>query len=539
MLTRMSIGKRLLLAFMVVVALMVALAGFGFTAMRGLASEFDVSVHENNRKLALAQDLRESLNVVMRSVRNVLLYQSAPGFVNAQKKRIDVARTDYLKSLEEMGTLLRSDDEKRIYAEIDAPRAESHKLTNEAMALATTDMEEAAAILKEDQSLQNEWHDAIQEMIDLQTQQNLTLAEHAQKTFKLSMNIFIGGTLLAAVLALIMALWITRSITRPLNYAGKVATAVASGDLTSRVLVTSHDETGTLLEALRQMNEGLAKMVTSIRQGVDDLGAASENLVTTSSDVEKYSAQQSSMATTAAASLEEISASIESVSQAAQEIRTQAATSLKLTRESNGNIRRMADDMDGLEQTVTTISGTFQKFVASSQSISGLTQQIREIAEQTNLLALNAAIEAARAGEQGRGFAVVADEVRKLAEKSGQSVNEIDSVNRTLNDHADEVLTAINNGLQALADSKQHMHSVTESLERTDEATRQSAEGVDSIATSVNEQFTASTGVSSNVEQMAQLAEQNQAAVERSGSATAQLKQLSGALAQTVSRFRL
>ncbi len=541
MLSSVRIGPRLFAAFMIVVAFMVALAGFGFSAMRGLANEFDVSVNENNRKLALAQDMRENLNVIMRSVRNVLLYQDNANFARAQQKRIDKARDDYLASYEQMGKLLRSDDERRIHAEIDTHRTPSQKATDDAITLAKPEsVAEAAKALKETvQPLQNEWHDSIQAMIDLQTKQNEALAAHARTTFKRTMAIFGAFTGLAAVFAIAMAVWITRSITRPLAYAGQVASAVAAGDLSSVVMVGSSDETGNLLRTLQQMKESLAGMVSSVRKGADALAHSSGKLVDTACDVNDYSRRQSSMASSAAASLEEITASIESVSQAAQEIRNLAGSSQSMTRESSTNIARLSEEIESLGHTVSAISVTFQKFVESSQSISGMTQQVREIADQTNLLALNAAIEAARAGEQGRGFAVVADEVRKLAEKSSQSVNEIDSVNRILNEHSGEVLSAIQDGMQAIESSKRHVQSVIDSLTQADDATRQSAEGVDSIAASVSEQYNASTEISRSVEQMAQLADHNLEAVARANDAASQLKSLSGELSSTVARFRI
>ena len=541
MLSSIKIGTRLFSAFMVVVAFLIVLAGFGYKAMNDLADEFDISVNENNRKLALAQDMRENLNVIMRSVRNVLLYQDNANFARAQQKRIEKARADYQASFEQMSKLLRSDDERKIHAEIDTHRGPAQKATDDAVALAKPEsVAEAAKALKETaQPLQNEWHDSLQVMIDLQTKQNEALAAHARTTFRSTMAIFAGFTALAASLAIVMALWITRSITRPLEYAGQVASAVAAGDLASVVQVTTSDETGNLLRTLQQMRESLAGMVASVRKAADALSHSAGNLVDTARDVSDYSTRQSSMAAEAAASLEQVTASIESISQGAQDIRKLAGSSQSMTRESNENMRKLTEEIELLGQSVGAISTTFGKFVQASQSISGMTQQVREIADQTNLLALNAAIEAARAGEQGRGFAVVADEVRKLAEKSSQSVNEIDSVNRTLNEHSGEVLEAIRNGLQSIESSKHHVHNVIDSLAQADESTCQAASGVDGIAAAVGEQYTASTGVSKSVEQMAQLAEHNLDAVTRSSEAAGQLKNLSGDLSNSVARFRL
>lgn len=541
MLSSIKIGPRLVSAFMAVIVFLIAQAGISYLVLQDLSSNFDSLVNENNRKLSLAQDMREDLNVIMRSVRNVLLYQDLPKFAAAQQKRIQRARDDYLDHYAAMGELLRSEEERKVYANIDTYRLPSSKATDTAMTLASPDsITESARILKEEvQSMQNDWYDAIQDMIDLQTKRNEDMVTQVQETFEQTMIIFAACTGIAVLLAMLMAWWITRSITRPLAYAGQVAASVAAGDLSSVVQVTAKDETGQLLRTLQQMKESLSGMVLSVRQAADALTDSSGNLVSTARQVSEYSSQQSSMASGAAASLEEISASIESVSQGAQDIRQMSMGSQSKTRESSENMQMLSSEINSLNTTVSEIETAFREFVEASHSISGMTQQVREIAEQTNLLALNAAIEAARAGEQGRGFAVVADEVRKLAEKSSHSVNEIDAVNRTLTEHSDEVMLAIQNGLQAIGSSREHVAHAMSLLNLADDSSIQAADGVDGIATSVSEQHLATSEVSRNVEEMAHLADQSLEAVNRANEAANQLQQLSSNLAASVSRFKL
>lgn len=541
MLTSIKIGPRLYSSFLLNVVFLVGLAIFGYQVMRSLAGQFDVAINENNKKVALAQDMRESLNVVMRSVRNVLLYQDNPNFARAQQKRIEKARIDFQENAERMKPLLRTDSEHKLFAEIESHQTPVQKATDEALALAKPEsVAEAARVLKENvQPLQNDLHDSIQAMLDYQEKKNASMVAEAQATAKRTMTIFAVLTGVATLLALIMAALITRSITRPLDYAAQVAAAVADGDLRSPVQITTRDETGDLLRTLQKMKEGLAQMVVAMRNAADDLSGASGNLVNSARDVTEYSGGQSSMAAGAAASLEQIAASIESVAEAAQGIRSQANTSRALTQESSQNMDKLTREIERLGETVSVIQVTFRKFVEASHSISGMTQQVREIADQTNLLALNAAIEAARAGEQGRGFAVVADEVRKLAEKSSLSVNEIDAVNRTLNEHSEEVVGAIENGMLTIRESRLHVQAVIDSLNKADEASRLSAEGIDSIATSVGEQHLASTEVSRNVEQMAQMADHNLEAVKRANVAADQLRGLSGDLSSSVTRFKV
>ncbi|QDX82699.1 hypothetical protein B9N43_16520 [Denitratisoma sp. DHT3] len=541
MLSKLNIGPRLNVAFLIVVAFLIALAGIGYSAVNNLASQFEISVNENNKKLALSQDLREQLNVIMRSVRNVLLYQNNENFVKAQLNRIEKARADYMVSYQAMEKLLRSPEERKIHTEIDTHRGPSGKATDTAVEVSkTAGVAEAAKELKETvQSLQNDWYDAIQAMIDFQEKQNNTLAMNAQATFKRTMTIFLVFTLLATGIAVGLAVWISRSITRPLAYAAQVAADVAAGDLCSHVRVSTTDETGQLLRTLQRMKESLANTVSSVRGVADALSSSSGQLVAAANEVTESSSQQSVAAASTAVSVQQITASIESVAGGATEIRELAKSSQTRTRESVGNLNQLSGEIEMLGRTVETIGTTFQEFTDSSKAITEMTRQVREIAEQTNLLALNAAIEAARAGEQGRGFAVVADEVRKLAEKSGQSVNEIDSVNRVLTERSGHVAGAISEGMQALDSSKRHVQMVIASLSEADQAALRSAEGIDNIATSVSEQSVASVKITGNVEQMAQMAERNHRVVERTSTAAGHLRELSGQLSDSVSHFQL
>jgi methyl-accepting chemotaxis protein len=189
--------------------------------------------------------------------------------------------------------------------------------------------------------------------------------------------------------------------------------------------------------------------------------------------------------------------------------------------------------------TMQEISQSVGIFVSNTATINDMTQQVKDIADQTNLLALNAAIEAARAGEQGRGFAVVADEVRKLAEKSAQAANEIDGVTRAIEEQSKRVNEALERGQKFLQSSRDLTAAASMALQRTGEAATQTKDGVDSITASVKEQSTSSTEIAQNIENIASMARENTSTVLQTSDSAKHLEELAMTLQAAVARFRV
>jgi len=352
--------------------------------------------------------------------------------------------------------------------------------------------------------------------------------------------VLLAGTVLMIVVGLSLGYSVISGVSRSTGEMRDAMTRMAQdGDLTQRLVVHGNDEVAHTVIAFNGLIESFANIIRQVGSSVSQMSSTAVSLSSASMQISRGSQAQSEAAASTAAAVEEITVSINSVAGNTEGVRKLAEKSLSQTRLGNQNVTSMIGEIGRVQDAVQQIAGSVKEFVDSTRAIAGMTQQVKDIADQTNLLALNAAIEAARAGEQGRGFAVVADEVRKLAEKSAQSANEIDRVTNSLNQKSTHVEETVQIGLRSLQTTHEQVERVSAVLTEAGEAVEQSSQGVNDIAVSVGEQSQASNAIARNVEQIAQMSEENHAAVASNTQDIARLEELALALQVAVSRFRV
>jgi methyl-accepting chemotaxis protein len=346
----------------------------------------------------------------------------------------------------------------------------------------------------------------------------------------------IFATLVASVLGYSIISGISRSTT---DMRDAMAHTEKDGDLSRFVPVHGSDEIAKAAVSYNSLLKSFKQVISQVHESAESVIQTATQLSTSSQQITKGSQAQSEAAASTAASVEEMAVSITSVSENTNEVKLLSEQSLQKTRAGNLSTTEMIQDVGEVENTVTQIASSVSEFITSARTIAGMTQQVKDIAEQTNLLALNAAIEAARAGEQGRGFAVVADEVRKLAEKSAQSANEIDLITKSLEQQSSVVEKSVQEGLVKLQSTQRHVGEVSAILAEAGNAVEKSSIGVNDIASSVSEQTQASNDIARHIENIAQMAEENHAAISESEKGIERLGELAQQLQYSVSKFKV
>jgi methyl-accepting chemotaxis protein len=383
---------------------------------------------------------------------------------------------------------------------------------------------------------------AIDELVTVSTaaaaEQEKAAASTVEWKSTLSMVLAIAFLLLGVG----VSLWILRDVMHQLGgepaYAAEVVRSIAEGDLTTSIETQAGDTTS-LLAGMKQMQVALHDVIGQIHQAAARLGDASQSLASTAEQVAQGSSHQSDSASSIAASVEEMTVSINFVTDSAKSAHALADEARKFSIQGAKHVQETVGEINTISGSVENSTQAVRVLGEQSQKISGIVGVIREIADQTNLLALNAAIEAARAGEQGRGFAVVADEVRKLAEKTTSSTQEISTMigeiqqgTQTAVKHMELGTSQVEKGVTVAAATGEAMSSIEVSAGKVLTA-------VDEISTALQEQATASNQISQGVERIAQMTEENSAAVNEVSRAAGELQKLATTLKGNVGRFKL
>jgi len=363
--------------------------------------------------------------------------------------------------------------------------------------------------------------------------------EQTAKVSGLLVKTAIGSILVGLALSVALSLLIRRSIVQGTSKLERAAAQLAQGDLSSNIEAQGQDELAQVARSFNHMASEFGRLIGEIRQAAGELETAASRTTENSLSVVEASNQQQHLAQTTTASAEELTVSSAQVGENIATMIQATDRAKDLANDGHHVVAQAAASINGISQSVSQTAGTIASLGNHSEEIGRIVSVIKDIADQTNLLALNAAIEAARAGEQGRGFAVVADEVRKLAERTAKATGEISSTIQTIQNETTSAVSAmelvhtqVSQGVEKTREGDRAIAAITEAVA----GLSQQIHAIDAIRAN---QDNSCQGISGRINDILDMAATNHRAAESSSSAAQDLSNLSARLSAAVSRFRL
>ena len=511
----LKVSARLAWAFGLVLLISLGSTALSLYKLQAIESNLEDVVTDNNVKIRLSQELADSVHVVARVVRTVMLLAD-DGAQAAARAKLQASREAYDKAWAALQQLPASEAGQARRAKVAAAAQETRPMNDKVLALGQAGETPSAVgyLLKTAGPAATRWQEAIHENIAFQEAENQKLYAGAVQDYKQARALLVACALAGMAAAGLLGWRVTVSITRQLGSEPAEATAlaqrVAAGDLSTPVRLRAGDQ-DSLMAQLQRMQQSLVSVVGSVRANADSVATASAQIAQGNIDLSQRTEEQASALQQTAASMEQLGATVRHNADNARKANELALGASTVAVKGGEVVGQVVDTMRGIND--------------SSRKIADIIGVIDGIAFQTNILALNAAVEAARAGEQGRGFAVVAGEVRSLAQRSADAAREV----KTLINASVE---RVEQGTALVDQAGATMHEVVDSIQRV-------AGIMGEIDAASAEQSAGVAQVGNAVSLMDQATHQNAALVEESAAAAESLKSQAGQLVQAVAVFTL
>ncbi|MEX5361423.1 methyl-accepting chemotaxis protein [Pseudomonas guariconensis] len=538
-LRNMNIAPRALLGFALIGALMLGLGTFSLIQM-GNIRQAGLAIEAVSVPSIKTLDELALLNLRMRTLAYRLVLNRDPQFQQDTQRQMDERNAQIDKIRATYRTLVEGPQEQAAFDRYNQLLGQYRQLEARMRSFSQANRVEELQNLINRELFENaeQINQAMADLVRINTDQTRATNARAASQYDTAFTLVIGLLVAATVLTLLCAFLLTRSIVKPIDEALKAAEQVADGDLTQVIRAEGNDEAARLLRAMARMQDKLRDTLQLIAGSATQLASAAEELNCVTDESARGLQQQNNEIEQAATAVTEMTSAVEEVarnavstSEASSEASRSAGDGRDLVLETVGAIERMSSDVQATATLVTRLA-------SQSRDIGKVLDVIRGLADQTNLLALNAAIEAARAGEAGRGFAVVADEVRALAHRTQQSTSEIERMIASIQGGTEEAVTSMRTSTERAESTLNIARGAGLALDSIASAVAQINERNLVIASAAEEQAQVAREVDRNLVNINDLSVQSATGAHQTSVASADLSRLAVDLNGLVARFR-
>jgi methyl-accepting chemotaxis protein len=536
----LNIAPRAFLGFALIGCLMLFLGVFALNQMGKIRSATERMSQDTIPSIKSVDEFTQlSLRQRVQAYRLLLnrepqAQQQTLDAIDQRNQKIEEARAQYLK-------LISSPEERLAYEQYGTLLSHHRQLESQLIELSHNNQLEAMQQLLNTELMDSaeKINAVLNQLVEINSHYATVADDDAAAQYRRAFNLVVGLLVLASALTLLFAWRLIRSITQPIANALRAAEEIAEGNLTRPITVDGSDEAGRLLQAMVTMQEKLRDTLQSISGSAHQLASAAEELNSVTEEGARGLTQQNNEIEQAATAVNEMTSAVEEVarnavstSEASKSATTSAGDGRDLVRETVSAIERMSSDVQGTASLIGDLAN-------ESRDIGKVLDVIRGLADQTNLLALNAAIEAARAGEAGRGFAVVADEVRALAHRTQQSTSEIERMIGSIQSGTEHAVDSMRNSTERAESTLSIARGAGQSLDTINSAISEINERNLVIASAAEEQAQVAREVDRNLVNIRDLSVQSTTGANQTQAASSELSRLAVDLNNLVTRFKL